>query len=86
MQFSLHFSIIVKQFSYLLLGAFAKLKKASIRFVVSVRPSVRMEHFGSHWTDFHEILYFTIFLNPVEKIKVSLKYNKNSGYFTRRPI
>jgi len=23
----------------------------------SVRPSVRMERLGSHWTDFHEILY-----------------------------
>ena len=86
MQFSLHYSIIFKQLSYLLLGAFAKLRKASIRSVVSVRPSVRMEQLGSHWTDFHEILYFSIFLNPVEKIKVSFKYNKNNGYFTWRPI
>ena len=40
--------------SLVLLGALAKLRKATIRFV-SVRLSVRMEQFGSHWTDFHEI-------------------------------
>jgi len=38
-----------------LLGAFAKLRKASIGFFVYVRPSVRMELLGSHRTDFHEI-------------------------------
>jgi hypothetical protein len=38
-----------------ILGAFAKLRKATISFVLSVRPSVRMEQLGSHWTDFHEI-------------------------------
>jgi len=37
------------------LGAFAKLRKTAIFCVVSVRPSVRMEQLGSHWTDFHEI-------------------------------
>jgi len=37
------------------LGAFAKLRKATISFVMSVRLSVLMEQFGSHWTDFHEI-------------------------------
>jgi len=31
------------------LGAFAKLRKAPVTFVMSVRPS------GSHWTYFHEI-------------------------------
>jgi hypothetical protein len=33
------------------LGAFAKLRKATTSFVMSVR----MEHLGSHKTDFHEI-------------------------------
>jgi hypothetical protein len=37
------------------LGAFAKLRKATISFVISVRLPVRMEQLGSHWTDFHEI-------------------------------
>jgi hypothetical protein len=32
-----------------------------------VRPSVRMEQLGSHWKDFHEILYFS-------KIKVKVKF------------
>ena len=36
-------------------GAVAKLRKATVTFVMSVRPSVRMEQLGSHWTDFHEI-------------------------------
>jgi len=43
------------------LGTFAKLQKASISFVMSVCPSVRMEQLGSHWKDFHEILYLSIF-------------------------
>jgi hypothetical protein len=37
------------------LGALAKLRKETIGFVMSVRPSVRMEQLGSDWTDFHEI-------------------------------
>jgi hypothetical protein len=37
----------------LILGAFAKLRKAIVIFVMSVRPSVRMEQLVSHWTDFH---------------------------------
>ena len=37
------------------LGAFVKLLKATTSYVMSVRPSVRMEQLGSHWTDFHKI-------------------------------
>jgi hypothetical protein len=33
-----------------ILGAFAKLQKATISFDLSVRLQL-----GSHWTDFHEI-------------------------------
>jgi hypothetical protein len=43
------------------LGAFAKLRKVIISFVMSVRLSV--------------------FLEYVEKIQVSLKSDKNTGYF-----
>jgi hypothetical protein len=39
----------------LLLDALAKLRKATISFVMSVCLSVRMEQLGSHSTDFHEI-------------------------------
>jgi len=52
----------------------------------SSRPSVCMEQHGSHWTDFHDILYLRIFRKPVEKIQLSLKSDKNNGYFTWRPI
>jgi hypothetical protein len=36
-------------------GAFAKLRKVTIRFVMSVRLSIRMKQVGSHWTDFHDV-------------------------------
>jgi hypothetical protein len=39
-----------------------------------------------HWTDFHESLHFWIFRKSVEKIQVSLKSDKNNGYFTWRPM
>ena len=38
-------------------GDFAKLRKATISFVMSVG----MEQLGSQWTDFHEILCVIIF-------------------------
>jgi hypothetical protein len=43
----------VEVFQVNLLDAFAKLRKATISFVVSVRLSVRIEQLGSRWTDFH---------------------------------
>ena len=39
---------IVLKYGSQFLGAFAKLRKATISFV-------RVEQLGSHWTDFHEI-------------------------------
>ena len=42
-----------------LLGIFHK-----INFVMSVRPSVRMEQLGFHWADFREILYLSFFFVP----------------------
>jgi len=62
--------------------AFAKLRKATIKFVMSVRLYFRMEQLGSNGTDFHEILYLRTFRKPVEKIQVSSKPDKNKGYFT----
>jgi len=60
-------------------GVFTKLLKATISFITSVCPSVRMEQLGSHWTDFHEIWHSTIFGNLVEKIQVSLISDRNNG-------
>ena len=69
-----------------ILGAFAKSRKAITSFVMSVplsvRLSLRTEQLDSHWTDFHEIQYLMIFRKCVEKIQVSLKSEKNVGYFT----
>ena len=58
----------------LLLGAFAKLRKASISCVTSVylfvRPSARMEQLVSHRTDVHENLIFEDFSKTCrEKLK-----------------
>ena len=36
---------------------------------------------GSCWMDFHKILHLSIFRKSVEKIQVSLKYDKNNRYF-----
>jgi hypothetical protein len=42
-----------------------------------------MEELDSHWTDFDEIQYFGFFRKSVDKIQLSLKSDKNNGYFTR---
>ena len=67
-----------------ILGAFAKLRKATITFVVSVCLSVRMEQLGSHWTYFHKILCCSIhcrmyngpppvpFLNQINPVHVPI--------------
>jgi len=52
-----------------ILGAFAKLRKATISFVVSVCPSVRMEQLVSHWKDIREIWYLSIFRKLSRKLK-----------------
>jgi hypothetical protein len=48
----------------------------------SVRPSLCMEQFGSHWTDSDEMWYSNVFRKSAEKIQVLLKYDKNIRYFT----
>jgi hypothetical protein len=60
--------------------AFAKLGKAIIKFIMSVRLSVHTEQLDSHWIGFHEILYLGIFRKSVEKIPMSLKSNRNNGH------
>jgi len=64
-------------------GAFAKLREVTISFVMSVRLSAhRHEHFSYHYTDFQKILYLNFFRKYAEKIQVSLKPDKDNGYFT----
>ena len=64
--------------------AFTELRKAAISFVMSVRPSIRpsvsTEQLNSHWTNFHEFSYLSVFRKSVEKIQVALKPGKNNGY------
>jgi len=50
------------------LGAFAKLRRANVGFVMSVRPTdsppvclCTWKKLGSFWTDFHEIWYLKVF-------------------------
>jgi len=53
-------------------GAFrhlAKLRKANINFVMSVRPSVRMEQLGSHRTDSMQIDIWVFFENLSTEFK-----------------
>jgi len=49
---------------------------------LSVRLSIRMAKFGPQRRDLSEILYLIIFRKSLEKIQVSLKLDKNNGYFT----
>jgi hypothetical protein len=49
---------------------------------MSVRLTVCMEQLGAHWTDFHEICYLGIIRKSAKKVQVSLKWDKNKGYFT----
>ena len=41
-----------------------------------------MGQHGSHWTDFHEIWYFSIFRKSAEKSQVLLKPKKDEVFFT----
>ena len=53
------------------------MRKGTINFVMSVRPSARFPSGG-----FHEILHLSIFRKPVEKIHISLKSDINNRQFT----
>jgi len=54
------------------------LRKATISFVISVRPSVHRTS-RSQWTDFFETSYLSIFRNFIEKIQDSTKSDKKTG-------
>ena len=63
------------------------LRKATVSFVISlVRPSLRIQQLVSHWTGFPIMWHWSIFRKSIEKIQVSLKSDKNNGYFTWRHI
>jgi len=65
---------------------FVKLRKENTGFLKSVRPSSRIKQLGRHWTDFRVLLHLSSFRKSVKKIQVSIKSDKNIGFFTCRPI
>ena len=69
---------------FLFLDIFTKLQKATISFAMSVCPSVRpsVSPHGKATGRIFKKFNFSIFLQSVEKSKVSLKSVKNNGYFT----
>jgi hypothetical protein len=73
---------LLPQFPYMIkelilfLGASAKLREPTISFVMSDRLSASPSGWGVH-----EISYLSIFRKSVEKIQLSLKSDKNNGYF-----
>jgi hypothetical protein len=52
-----HPTVSVFTTGFLFLGALAELRKATITFVVSVRPFVPVEQLVFHGLGFHEILF-----------------------------
>jgi hypothetical protein len=65
---------------------YARSKNCENRLLASLCKSVRLEQLGSHWTDFHEIWYFSFFRKYVENIQVWLQSDKSNGYFTWRTV
>ena len=65
-------------------GAFFKLRKATISYVMSVCPSPW--NTSAPTDEFSCNLIFAFFGQSVEKIQISLKSDKNNGYFIWRPI
>ena len=54
--------------------------------LVTVFPYVGLEQRGSHWTDFNVIWYESVVRKSIKKFRVSLRSDKNDGYFTWRPV
>lgn len=79
MWISLRFKSIVNQYRFTSgdRGTYALSREK--RLLRRVCPSVRLYHRGCRWTDFREILYFK---NPVRKIRIWLKSDKNMGLLT----
>jgi len=63
------------------LGALAELRKAAISFIMSACLTAG-KNSVSHWMDFGKICYLFTLRISINKIHISLKSEKNSGYFT----
>jgi hypothetical protein len=80
---------VTRNVQFHIIGAFAKLQKkrllaSSYSYVsvcLSVCLCVRMEHLGSHWTDFNELWYLSIFLKIYQRFTaggLKLEHHSNS--------
>jgi hypothetical protein len=71
-----------KRSRFVFIGVFAKLRKATISFVMSVCClSNRMEQLGSHSTHFHEIWFWLFFENMSRKSEWWVLYTKTNIHF-----
>ena len=84
----LELGIMIISHYYLIISFQVLSQNCEKRLLASSCLSVRMEQLSSHWTDFHEIRYLSIFLKICREksVHVSLKLDKNIGYLTRRRI
>jgi hypothetical protein len=69
--------VCVCVFAHSVLGTFTKWRKLT----VSVIMCVRMEQHSFYWTGLNGICCKRIFRKSVEKIRDSLKPDKNNGYY-----
>jgi hypothetical protein len=77
---------------YILFRRFREIAKSDY-WVCHICPSVRLSLYPTAWNNstskrmiFHESLYLSVFGKSVEKIRGSLKSDKNNGYLTRRRL
>jgi hypothetical protein len=61
--------LIAQKWHYTIFRRVRKIAKSDYK-LRHVCPSVRMQQLGSHWTNFREILYLSIFRKCVEKNQV----------------
>ena len=79
------FTLVACNCGFRFLGAFAKLRKATIRFVMSVRLSAWTQ-LVFHWKAFHGNWYVSIYRKLVEKIGISLTLRRLMSYIYGAPI
>jgi hypothetical protein len=80
-----HLYAFTRTVTFWFLGSFPKFWKATIIFVMSVRPSIRQFSWNNSdlaWWILMKLHTRAFYRKSVEKIKFLLKSVKNNGYFT----
>jgi hypothetical protein len=75
-----------KKNNYVPLSALAKMRKATASFVMSVCPSVHTHNSVSTECIFMKFDFWVFFSKSVQIIQISLNSQRNTGYFTWRPM